>query len=326
MTQPPIMVFRDKFVAAQDGPRDAGRARLVAAGDAFTQPYPTDAHCTQYISPTQRRLSRRHVGIVVPQLNWIMLDIDCPDAHGSATPAPPEWRNETRARVRTFAERCGSMPFCFDTRHGSRIVFRLRNPICVRNEEGARSWPRFYAVVATYVRRNFGLEADLACCDWQRLFRLPHATRIGKAPEEWPTLGDPYRIGSLHIAPSADDISEAKRTCKAFRPRPHIDFTASAGDGYGLLYHALRARNTIVRAHGENAFVIRCPREHLHSCGRTGDGSTLLYLPPPGHELGAIHCLHSHCADLTQRDWRCEFDPSELKAARIAAGLRSRAS
>ena len=137
--------------------------------------------------------------------------------------------------------------------------------------------------------------------------------------------GDPGDIGALTFVPDAADVEAAKKKSKAFSGATRLDFTASQGDGRGVLYHALRARGALVKPHGKGAFVIRCPRESHHSCGKTGDGSTLLYPPANGEHVGAIHCLHGHCSNLTTRDWMREFSKSELESADEAAGTRRRA-
>lgn len=52
-------------------------------------------------------------------------------------------------------------------------------------------------------------------------------------------------------------------------------------------------------------FALRCPQEHLHSCGKTFDGSTVLYAPNvmgdtrKSYPFGAVFCLHGHCSNLT---------------------------
>lgn len=52
-------------------------------------------------------------------------------------------------------------------------------------------------------------------------------------------------------------------------------------------------------------FAIRCPNEHQHSCGKPFDGSSVLYAPNvlgftrKSNPLGAVLCLHAHCAHLT---------------------------
>lgn len=52
-------------------------------------------------------------------------------------------------------------------------------------------------------------------------------------------------------------------------------------------------------------FVLRCPQQHLHSCGKEFDGSTVLYAPNvmgdtrKTYPFGAVFCLHAHCSNLT---------------------------
>ena len=53
-------------------------------------------------------------------------------------------------------------------------------------------------------------------------------------------------------------------------------------------------------------WAIRCPNSSSHTCGKDFDGSTVLYAPNVlgftrvSEPIGAVLCLHSHCAYLTE--------------------------
>jgi hypothetical protein len=128
-------------------------------------------------------------------------------------------------------------------------------------------------------------------------------------------------------APNEDDLATASAKLKnAFNVerKRMLDFAPCHSDGYGLLYHALRARGDLVRQFKANSFLVRCPNEASHSSGKTGDTSTVLYLPAAGEHVGHLHCLHGHCSGLKARDWLRMFSDSEIESARVAAGLPSR--
>lgn len=89
---------------------------------------------------------------------------------------------------------------------------------------------------------------------------------------------------------------------------------ARATDSHGLLYRLLLARGAILAPHVDGGHLIRCPNESAHSSGCTGDTSTVLFPPTPGG-IGAIHCMHGHCANMTARDWLQLFTAQEREAA-----------
>lgn len=318
-----VSVMRTKY--AKSWPRHAhgDAAYVLPLGVALTRTYRSDAHFAQYRSPNGRRLAAEALeqGVGV-NLEVIAFDVDCPETHGSSKPAPEQWRHCMRDKMRALS-RTHPHPYYYETRGGARIVYRQEEPTLLRTRDDGREWARTYAVALAYLARCFGIHADPACADWQRLYRLPHATREqNEGPENWSVLGDAACIGALTINATQEDVDRAMRASKAFRvPRIANLAPCTQQDGYGLLYHALRARGAVFDRRPDGAFVVRCPRELQHTSGRTGDGSTLLYLPAPGEQVGAIHCLHGHCAGVDVRGWLREFSTDELEAARQAAGI-----
>jgi hypothetical protein len=172
------------------------------------------------------------------------------------------------------------------------------------------------------MERRFGIVADPACHDWQRLFRLPRATRDAK-PENWPTWGNANAIGCLSIRASATDVaSAARRADKVFRQRNHADFVPSIASGEGLLFWLLRARGDVAdRPCPRGGWIVRCPNRAQHSSNTDGTDSTILFPPVVGKELGAIACKHGHCQHITVKCWLRFFSDGELSAARVAAGI-----
>jgi hypothetical protein len=320
-----ITVIRDRRVPGWPKYEHGERAYVLPLGAALMREYSTDAHFTQYVTPIRRRLN----GDALEQLEGVELgvivfDIDCPAVHGTSEPAPQEWRDDLRSKLEALAQ-VHADPFVYFTRGGARVVFAQSTPTVLRARDDAQKWRREYAITLAYFERRFGLVFDAACADWTRLFRLPRVVREGGRREQWPILGDETRIGALLIDATAEDIALARSRSKAFDKARVRDLApSSTSDGYGLLFHALNARGDIGREHGSGAFLVRCPNEAQHSCGVTGDGSTVLYLPASSEEIGAIHCLHGHCANNRVRDWLRLFSDAELEQARRRAGITSR--
>jgi hypothetical protein len=317
-----VTVLRDRRVRGWPRHDQGDTAYVRELGDVLSRTYRSDAHFCQYRSPNARRLTSDAIDHADVELGCIAFDIDCAAVHGTPEPAPAAWRAEVVDGVRALAEVHGQ-PFLYGTRGGARVVFSIPSPRVLSSSEDAKVWAQDYSIALVHIERCFGLQCDPACADWTRLFRCPRATREpgGKA-EQWPTCGDPYRIAALQIDASAEDMATARARSKAFAAARVLDFEPCLADGYGLLFHALRARGSLRRAHGSNAFVIRCPNEAQHSTGVTADGSTLLYLPARGEEIGAVCCKHAHCDRMRVSDWLRLFNDSELADARRAAGIR----
>lgn len=296
-----------------------GRALNVELAEALTRNWSTDAHCVAYLSPNGRRLVREAIDALDGvEIGIAAFDIDCQSVHGTGQPAPASWREQFDDRLHVLSL-VHPNPFAYHTRGGARIVYRLDEPEVLRSQADAPRWSQQHAVAIAYLENRFGIVADPGCSDWQRLYRLPHASREpGGRPESWPVLGDATCIGTITIQASLEDVHLARSRSKAFRARRDLDFTPCAGDGRGVFYHLLRARGYLIRPLGDHRFTIRCPNERAHSTGSTGDTSTLLWPPARSSDLGAIHCFHGHCAGMSVGDWLALFADHELDAARRA--------
>jgi hypothetical protein len=331
MSEPMVTVMREAKVTGwpdEPGrtPRDMDRAYVLPLSKALTRSFTTDAHFAAYASPNGRRLRQAALDSIAVRIDLIVLDIDCKEAHGTGKPAPDDWRVEIRQKMLALLS-AHKGAFYFETRGGSRIIYRQPVPVIIASAEDAYQWRQDYATTCAYLARVFDIEADPACSDWTRLFRLPRATRANSgAPEAWPTAGDPANVEPLWFLPSDEDTEQAR----LILPKAFDEHTAkrvldivpsnSNGDGYGLLYHALRNRGDLIRPF-KSGFLIRCPNEAQHSGGKTGDTSTVLFLPGPGEKVGTVCCLHGHCADKKVRDWVRMFSREELDEAARNAGI-----
>lgn len=331
MTVPLVTVFQEQRVSGWPDPpgrrlRPKDRGYVVPLATALTRSFTTDAHFVQYESPIARRMNSESLGTGhVMRSHVIVFDIDCEDTHGTSDEVPHTWRQENRERVLALRAAHPGSAF-YETRGGSRIIYRQPLPTEISTQDDAASWKQDYAVMVAYLGRVFDIHADYACADWTRFFRCPRATRKpGGKPEDRAFAGDPHNIEPLWIVPDADDLATAKAKLKnAFDP-PKVVLpatgTASTCDGYGVLFHALRARGDVFREYKRGTYLIRCPNEAQHSSGKTGDTSTMIYLPAHGQSLGHIKCLHGHCVGLNAKDWLRMFSQGEIDDARNAAGI-----
>lgn len=318
---PLVSVFPHKRVRGWPRWSRGHFADVCPLSAALSRTYATDAHFCAYTS-NGRRLTREALdrGRRI-ELSAAVFDIDCPAVHGSAMPAPDEWRAALLDQVAELTK-VHPDPLVYMTRGGARIVYTAELTV-LTSQVDAQRWSQHYMVACAYLGRRFGIVADPACKDWQRFYRLPHATREpGGQPERWPEHGDPKRIGVLMIEATRADVDAARCVSSVFVERRVLHFEPCTSSGFGLLYHLLSARGAIIRPHSGGGHIIRCPRESAHSTGNTGDGSTVLYPPARGKSVGAIACLHGHCSHMRVQDWLALFSEQELASAHLASSTR----
>ena len=341
---PLVTILRDKRARGWPTHPRGACGGVFSAASALTSRFKTDAHFAAYTSCVYRRLTRAALDpahAIDVHIELGVFDIDCPAVHGTPEPAPESWRGGLLDRIAELAREHPGV-YVYMTRGGARLVFALAEPYMLRDQDDARAWSRDYCCAVAYLERRFGIVADIACCDWQRLFRLPRATRTpGAEPEQWPSYGDPYRIGALRIKVTREDVAAAKRAKPNLFTKPRATVpeaprararsttrTTNASDplaavsGECVFYRLLDARGDIIRPHYANMWIVRCPNETAHTSGETGDTSTVLFAPRPGESLGWIHCSHGHCAGLTVHAWLEMFTNSEITAARRACLVR----
>lgn len=331
---PIVTVVREQKVKAwpdDDGKpaRGADKAYAMPLSQALQRSYTTDAHFAQYATPNSRRLKSAAAEQELDvRIDVLVLDVDCKEVHGKGKPVPDEWRADVRTKALALRAAHHGM-FFYETRGGARIIYRQPVPYFISSLADAADWKRDYAITCAYLQRVFGIEADPACADWTRLFRLPRATREkSPSPEDWAMAGNPSNVGALWFEPSEEDRTAAMELLpRAFeQPKQMRKVEPYSGrcDGYGVFFHALSARGGVFRQHRAGAYVVQCPNESSHTSGKTGDGSTILFLPGPGEVLGWPHCLHAHCQSLSIKDWLSCFSEHEIASARAAAGLPDR--
>lgn len=322
-----ITVFADKF--AKSWPRSAeGKTGTVEAiGWALEEAYSTDAHMVAYKSPNGRRLGREAIGeLEAIEMQALIFDVDAPKDAKKDSVAADSWRDDMRKR---FAELDKAHPgaFYYETRGGARFIYSLPSPFEIRENADAQRWSFTYTVLVEYFKARFDIEADPACIDWQRMYRLPDTVRDG-ARQQWHTLGSPHEIGAIELdrAPT-EAITQARWNGKAFKAaqKEVREFVPVAdGSADGILPNLCRARGYVMRAQPGDAlgWFIRCPNEAQHSSGRTGDSSTILYPAARGEHWGNIHCKHTHCQGMQVKDWLDFFTQPEVDEAKSANGIK----
>jgi hypothetical protein len=324
-----VTVFRDRFVRswpqldAEKPLRSDDRAFVVSLASMLERDFSTDVHFTAYHSPNRTRLNSEAPSDETPvELTCAIFDVDAP-GHAEMLILDP-WRKQLRERVVELAK-AHPNPYHYETKGGSRILYRLAEPFVIRSRDDAAEWSQRYAVAVAYLKRRFGIASDIACKDWTRCFRAPRATRTeGGKPENWPVWGDLSNIGTLKIEATSTDVVAADEASNAFVRGRNIDLGTPSVVGDGLFYWLFRYRGDLGRDAPLGGWIVRCPNRSQHGNNSDGTRSTIVYPARGEGELGKIHCYHAHCEGIRARDWLGFFSDYEIDAARHAAGISSR--
>lgn len=311
--QPLVPVLSTSHLKAWPKHDTGARARYLPLPEALTTQYRTDVHTAAYSAPTvERRLSRDAVSEIAGGvcMALVVFDIDGDEHKGS-----DEWFKDERGAIFDLVEARASgdddvhPPFVYRTRGGYRIVFRLERPIYIRDAADAAAWTALYAAWAANLRRRFGIAADLSCKDWQRLFRLPHATRDDNTgPEDREVIGDPKNIGTWHCELSAEDMATPPKKVV----RASINRLRNIGrTSRGRLVDAFDGRGMLDREVEPGMWAAECPWESSHTGGATFDSSTVIYAADDG-DLGFFRCSHAHCVNRSQADVIAQFSDEEM--------------
>lgn len=234
---------------------DAPHGQCPELGDALAREYATDAHHTAYAPDplAPRRLTKEVLGVAPVAMQLVVFDVDDEEAHREHRPASDAWREVEAPKQRALLE-AHPGAVVFDTRGGYRVVALLEAPVAIATADDIPRWSRFYLLQLGYLSRRFGIIADPACKDWQRLYRLPHATRDGgPSPERRRVLGDlrnpgvwSRERGDEHLRGAdgeAADLAELERLA-ASSPKPWAVHARAAAPPTALPPRAAKPRAT----------------------------------------------------------------------------------
>lgn len=184
-----ITVFRSKFVSgaatlgedAHGRPLERGAVADLSA--VLVERYDSDAHGVMYYLPPghplhgARLLSRLPPEVLsAVRFDYLFFDVDCADPL-----MLPMWRIEVESTLSAH-----NLAW-YATRNGYRILFRHAAPVGIGEHiEAIRRGIDWLA--------GLGIEADRACVDWTRLYRMPHVIRDGEA------LDYPHAYDSVPVA------------------------------------------------------------------------------------------------------------------------------
>lgn len=237
----PVPIIRGQTQRSWPKHVDARPVAYHTLTTVLTTPYPYDAHMAAYSAPTwPYRLSS---GALDPEARGRLpdgvamvlaaFDIDCPSSHratggsGEAAASEAWWQAELR-KVEALAQ-THPPPYAYRSRGGYRLIYRLPEPYLLRDPTERKVWSACYLAWCAYLAWGVDIHADPSCQDWTRLYRLPHATREeGGRPEEWPTLGDPRRIGVWAPEIMPEDMAMAQTLARR-----------KSGAGHGATPHRL---------------------------------------------------------------------------------------
>ena len=208
-------------------PDDAGESPIGAQqhsaaeiADALAAEYLTDAHTTGYEADAgdhgRKRLNGGCVARGVhPRMVVHFVDVDSGKAHKAHGEADADWRAAEAVKVEQLQADVPGV-VCYLTRGGYRLVGVLRAPVVIDSAEAAARWKQLVVRRLAWLARRYGIVGDPGCSEWQRLYRLPHATRPvgGGRPEARPMVGDWSAIGTWPDALDDElplDVAEVAR-------------------------------------------------------------------------------------------------------------------
>jgi hypothetical protein len=251
------------------------------------------------------------------ELIAVAFDVDSPAKKSGEAGALDIWFEAEREKISRML-RAFPGGLVWRTKGGWRGCWYNKRRIVTPDD--AATWRKDYLAAIVYLSREFGIDADSACNDWNRLHRVPWGIRDTEANFGW---GEPKAyetIGRLEedrflevsaIAAEADRDEARRRFLSAWRSPPkertNKQQSARADEcdlptlaGQGVWERVLRSRNLVIRELGPGKLAIQCPNVAHHTT-LGNETSTVLYAPGPGEILGHIFCAHHHCAGL---DWR----------------------
>ena len=226
MTAPPLLlVLASDKILGWPKHSNAPRIGYVDASEAFTRPWPSDAHFAAYSGPgIERRLTLEAIGLLPDGWPMVLLVVDVDHAWKKEKPTTPEAIEAKRRRIEAWwaselpkLEALAAIhPGAFVHRsrsRGYRIIFRLASPVLIRTFDDKNAWSIRYRRELLYLARRFAIVGDPACSDITRLYRLPFVLVDG-APTSPEPMGDPAALGDWTHEPSDEELEHDVSTAR----------------------------------------------------------------------------------------------------------------
>lgn len=282
--------------------------RLLELAALLAEEYDHDAHFTQYVVPEDMpyRINgdvfKTHPGTSFA-MHYLVFDFDVPEKKTASADAHDLWWEETKPKLLALGTQF------WRTKNGARCLFKLPHGTFIASTDDATLWKKTYLARLVYLDREHGLKADEACCDWNRLQRVPHGRREGEAyTVRREVCGE---VSWAMWEPSEADRTEArKRFWRAFKDKPAKNVVAKAdlvplsmvgkssveAIGNGAWFACLDSRGAIKAELSPGKWSVVCPNEGAHTS--ESESGTVLYAPEDGGVTGYLHCSHSHCQNV----------------------------
>lgn len=323
-----IILSGQKVVGWPKGVRKIKELPTDELAKIFATPWKEDVHFVQYgvidsigayrynneiFKSPEFEEHRKQGGAI--DLIAVAFDIDSPAKKSKEPGAIDTWFEIEREKISRL-QRAFPGGLVWRTKGGWRGCWYNNRRIVTPDD--AAAWRKDYLSAIIYLEREFGIIADAACNDWNRLHRVPWGIRDTEANFGWGEPETRETIGRLEasfdvaaVALEADRVEARRRFLSAWRSPPKertnkkISRADEPGDGPILLGQSvwervLRSRNLVIRELGPGKLAIQCPNAPNHST-IGNETSTVLYSPGPGEVLGHVYCSHHHCQGL---DWR----------------------
>lgn len=287
-------------------PKKSRVLRLGILAALLREEYTHDAHFVQYVVPEDMPyrvngdVFKAHPGVSFA-MHYIVFDFDFPEKKTATADALDLWWAETKPKLQALGT------LFWRTKGGARCVFRLPEGTFIGSTDDANLWKKTYLARVVYLEREFGLVADEACCDWNRLQRVPWGRREGEeSTVRREVCGE---LGWVLWEPSEADRADAKkRFWRAFKDKapkvpkadmvplsvPTRERAGSVGNGAWFAY--LDSRGAIKADLGAGKWAVVCPNEGAHTS--ESETGTVLYAPEDGGVTGYLHCSHAHCQNV----------------------------
>lgn len=196
-----------------------GEIEYYTVEDALTLEFRVDdAHFTSYSSedfPSYRLNQEifRSPGEMPNGIRMVLVvfDVDGVKTEGAA------WREEFEPKIQPLLDKHPGA-FVYSTKNGYRIVYLAPDGLVLHTVADTVLWKSFYLGWCNYLRSEFGIVADKACQEWNRIFRAPHVCRDGQFSRAEKVWGSPHSLGLWEVGevdasdtcgPPAEVVAEA---------------------------------------------------------------------------------------------------------------------